>query len=55
MKSNEQNKLINKIETDSENSLTAVRRKGVGWVGEKGEGIKQKEKQKKEKTTHRDK
>ena len=41
MESNEQNKLTNKIGTDTENRLRAVRGRGVGRLGEKDEGIKQ--------------
>ena len=52
MESNEQNKLKNKVETDSwiENRLPVVRGMGRGsWgLGEKGEGIKQR----KNKKTH---
>ena len=29
---------------DTENRLTVVRGEGFGWLGEKGEGIKQKKK-----------
>lgn len=44
MDSNVQNKLKNKIKTDSdiENSLTAVREEGRWKLGEKSEGTKQK-------------
>ena len=41
---NKQNKLTNKIQTDSEikKRVTAVRREGFGELREKGEGIKKK-------------
>ena len=44
MESHEQNKLTNKIETesDTEDKLRAVRGKGGWGLGEQGEGIKQK-------------
>ena len=56
MESNEQKTLTNKIEQieqnrliNTENWLTAVREEGVGRLGEKCEGIKQKRKRKRKK------